>query len=254
MWARVLKALHGNETSLDGKKLSCNGIWNNIVCCFEKVKYNGILPSNVLRMKICDGFSIRLWKNNWLGSGALKDKYGRLYHLEVDENCLLADRCTMEGWRWSWNRELSSRNKAILDELMAILSEVHISSGMDKWHWGVDGEDGYAVNTTRRAMDEILLPSNDIQTRWIKSVPRKINIFLWRLALDRLPARQNLNGRGIDIEDVGFVSCTQGIESISHVMFDCSIAEDLLRKARIWIGYFSLVFTNWAEVLSWVDD
>ncbi|GJX76731.1 hypothetical protein Tco_0323542 [Tanacetum coccineum] len=43
------------------------------------------------------------------------------------------------------------------------------------------------------------LPTLDHATTWDKSIPRKVNVFMWRLSLDRLPHRLNLSLRGMDI-------------------------------------------------------
>ncbi|XP_071733286.1 uncharacterized protein [Rutidosis leptorrhynchoides] len=117
---------------------------------------------NVLRMKVGDGRSIRFWKDNWRGGGVLKDKYGRLFHLEVDKNCSLADRLSSEGRHWSWVHDIGSRNTGILLEMLTELGDVTISSGGDTWYRVVNGET--------------------------------------RLATDRLPTRQNLSRRGLEIE------------------------------------------------------
>ncbi|GJZ63625.1 small heat shock protein, chloroplastic [Tanacetum coccineum] len=47
------------------------------------------------------------------------------------------------------------------------------------------------------------LPSLGVKTHWDKLLPRKVNIFMWRLKLDRLPHRFNLSSRGIDIPKFG---------------------------------------------------
>ena len=41
--------------------------------------------------------------------------------------------------------------------------------------------------STRSFIDEKMLPTTNSSFRWIKEVPIKINVFSWKLALDRLP-------------------------------------------------------------------
>ncbi|GJW65938.1 hypothetical protein Tco_0117822 [Tanacetum coccineum] len=48
-------------------------------------------------------------------------------------------------------------------------------------------------------------------TTWEKTFPRKVNIFMWRLNLDRLPHRFNLSSRGIDIPEISSTSCNADI-------------------------------------------
>ncbi|GJY08582.1 hypothetical protein Tco_0375636 [Tanacetum coccineum] len=39
-------------------------------------------------------------------------------------------------------------------------------------------------------------------TRWCTIIPRKVNIFMWRMLLDSLPHRLNLSSRGLDIDSI----------------------------------------------------
>ncbi|GJZ05030.1 RNA-directed DNA polymerase, eukaryota [Tanacetum coccineum] len=48
-------------------------------------------------------------------------------------------------------------------------------------------------------VDEVLLPKENVATRWIKTIPIKVNVFAWKLHLDRLPTRSNLLKRGIQL-------------------------------------------------------
>ncbi|XP_071740690.1 uncharacterized protein [Rutidosis leptorrhynchoides] len=176
-----------------------------------------------------------LWVSVIQGDGPLKHKYGRLFHSDSNANCLLAERCNDEGWTWSWTREIRPRNQVMLSTLQSDIGSISLSQGTDSWQWCLQNNSGFAVCDTRAYIDDRLLPSIEPSTRWMKVLPRKINIFLWRLALDRLPTRQNLTQGGIDIEDSSCISCDHTLESSQHVFFDCGIAEDLWRQVRIWL-------------------
>ncbi|GJU43717.1 retrovirus-related pol polyprotein from transposon TNT 1-94 [Tanacetum coccineum] len=49
------------------------------------------------------------------------------------------------------------------------------------------------------------------------NIPRKVNIFIWRLILDRLPHKLNLSSRGIDIQAISYPSCNGNVESSNHI-------------------------------------
>ncbi|XP_071700356.1 uncharacterized protein [Rutidosis leptorrhynchoides] len=254
MWVLMLKALYGTNAGLDGNSNCGNGILYNIVKAFEKVKQKNLLPGNVLRIKVGDGRSTRFWKDNWRGEGPLKVKYGRLFHSKVDENCLIADRCSSEGWKWMWVREIGARNEVKLQEMVDVLGTVTISNSHDLWQWSVYNEEDFSVSSTRRYIDDLLLPLSEIYTRWVKYIPRKINIFVWRLAIDRLPTRQNLSRIGVEIEESGCATSSCRIESVHHVMFECILATELWRKIRIWIDVPVPSFTECSELTSWLDN
>ncbi|GKD19081.1 hypothetical protein Tco_1208239, partial [Tanacetum coccineum] len=62
----------------------------------------------------------------------------------------------------------------------------------DKLHDGL-------VSDIRNLVDETFLPKDEVATRWIKYIPIKINIFAWKVRLDRLPTRLNLVHRGVQL-------------------------------------------------------
>ncbi|GKA15468.1 RNA-directed DNA polymerase, eukaryota, reverse transcriptase zinc-binding domain protein [Tanacetum coccineum] len=81
----------------------------------------------------------------------------------------------------------------------------------------------FTVKDARNIIDQKTLPS----TSWDKIIPRKVNIFMWRLSLDRLPHRLNLSLRGMDIPAISCSSCNANVESANHIFFECIIASDL---------------------------
>ncbi|XP_071728466.1 uncharacterized protein [Rutidosis leptorrhynchoides] len=111
-----------------------------------------------------------------------------------------------------------------------------------------------SVRGTREYVDDQVLPSSSLYTIWLKQVPRKINVYLWRLALDRLPTRLNLLRRGIEIQTIRCVSCDIAIESIHHVMFDCEVASDLWRRIRIWTEMSLPIFSEWVDWIAWYEE
>ncbi|XP_071689333.1 uncharacterized protein [Rutidosis leptorrhynchoides] len=121
--------------------------------------------------------------------------------------------------------------------------------------WTLSEEVKYSVADTRAHIDAVSLPESDPQTVWFKGIPRKVNILIWRLARDRLPTRQNLSRRCVEIDQIRCVMCNNsGIESISHVMFDCLCAKDIWRRVRMWVNVSMPNFVNWSDWSSWFDD
>nr|GEV34871.1 RNA-directed DNA polymerase, eukaryota, reverse transcriptase zinc-binding domain protein [Tanacetum cinerariifolium] len=56
--------------------------------------------------------------------------------------------------------------------------------------------------------------------RWNKCVPQKINIHAWKLLLDRLPTRHNLDVRGIDLDSTRCPMCDDNIETTHHLFLE----------------------------------
>nr|GEV68229.1 RNA-directed DNA polymerase, eukaryota [Tanacetum cinerariifolium] len=55
----------------------------------------------------------------------------------------------------------------------------------DRWFCDLNGEGAFRVKDARSIIDDIFVPSSEVATRWVKYIPIKINIFMWRARLDR---------------------------------------------------------------------
>ncbi|GKB67159.1 RNA-directed DNA polymerase, eukaryota [Tanacetum coccineum] len=91
----------------------------------------------------------------------------------------------------------------------------------------------WGVKDAHNIIDQKTLPSLP-STSWDKIIPRKVNIFMWRLSLDRLPHRLNLSLRGMDIPAISCSSCNANVESANHIFFECIIAYDLWKLVYRW--------------------
>ncbi|CAJ2658481.1 unnamed protein product [Trifolium pratense] len=76
----------------------------------------------------------------------------------------------------------------------------------------------------------VVLESNvldAIQKLWKNDVPSKVNIFGWRLLLEKLPTRAALHHRGIlnNPHDISCIFCYMQMEDCSHLFFNCSFVK-----------------------------
>nr|GEU90646.1 RNA-directed DNA polymerase, eukaryota [Tanacetum cinerariifolium] len=60
----------------------------------------------------------------------------------------------------------------------------------------ISGNGSFNVKDIRNTLDDMLLPSWPESTRWVKSIPIKINVLTWRARCDCLPTRSNLIHKG----------------------------------------------------------
>nr|GEV29775.1 RNA-directed DNA polymerase, eukaryota [Tanacetum cinerariifolium] len=79
-----------------------------------------------------------------------------------------------------------------LDLLQESIQNVILSNMDDRWAWDLNGEGVFGVKDVRFRLDEFFLPKAAIATRWVKYIPIKVNIFVWKIFLDRLPTRDNM--------------------------------------------------------------
>ncbi|GJV18277.1 RNA-directed DNA polymerase, eukaryota, reverse transcriptase zinc-binding domain protein [Tanacetum coccineum] len=97
-----------------------------------------------------------------------------------------------------------------------------------------DGE--YEVKELSRMVEEKILhvDSGGQETLWNKLVPKKVNIFVWRALKERLPVREELDKRGIDLDSVLCPSCNNVVESCAHCLVTCDIARSVWDKNFSW--------------------
>ncbi|GKC53288.1 RNA-directed DNA polymerase, eukaryota [Tanacetum coccineum] len=95
------------------------------------------------------------------------------------------------------------------------------------------------------------ISSTGSPTRWVKTVPIKINIFAWKVCLDRLPTRLNLSLRGLDIPSISCPICSSTGESCAHLLFSCSMAKALYSKVARWCEMEIPVFDSYEDWLNW---
>ncbi|GJX23303.1 reverse transcriptase domain, reverse transcriptase zinc-binding domain protein [Tanacetum coccineum] len=171
------------------------------------VKWPIILASHVkdsIRFRVGCGTSTRFWKDLCTGNSPLYLRYNRLFRLEQDKECFISDRCRDNQWFWNWSRPIrGARLSAYLNNIINEINLIEFSSERDMCYWSIANDGMFSVSSTRKHIDSYFLPALDIPTQWNKIVPRKVNIFMWRFMLDRLPHRFNLSSRRIDIPTIG---------------------------------------------------
>ncbi|GKC67690.1 RNA-directed DNA polymerase, eukaryota, reverse transcriptase zinc-binding domain protein, partial [Tanacetum coccineum] len=197
LWVKVVKAFHGHEGGFDNNGCSFKGTWANIVGSSNFLHSKGIILNNSFRFNAGCGTRIRFWKDIWVGEAPLSIRYNRLYRLDQDKDCLIID---------------PSEDTCV-------------------WNLGPNGT--FTVKDARNIIDQKTLPSLP-STSWDKIIPRKVNIFMWRLSLDRLPHRFNLSLRGMDISAISCSFCNANVESANHIFFECIIAFDLWKLVYRW--------------------
>nr|GEX02625.1 RNA-directed DNA polymerase, eukaryota [Tanacetum cinerariifolium] len=121
-----------------------------------------------------------------------------------------------------------------LELFLDLLDSVVLSNVEDKISWDFNDEGVFLVKDVRSLLDETFLPKTDVPTRWIKSIPIKVNVFAWKLILDRLPTRSNLALRNINVSSLLCPICNLVPEDSSHLFFGCSMAKEVFKNQLLF--------------------
>ncbi|GJS50684.1 RNA-directed DNA polymerase, eukaryota [Tanacetum coccineum] len=91
----------------------------------------------------------------------------------------------------------------------------------------------------------------DKPTRWVKSVPIKVNVFAWKLFLDRIPTRLNLARRNVYVPSLDCPLYDQGKRNpISLFSSVCSTPKSDNLICRWWDLDYQLV-ESYEEWFAW---
>ncbi|GKB45645.1 RNA-directed DNA polymerase, eukaryota [Tanacetum coccineum] len=121
----------------------------------------------------------------------------------------------------------------------------------DRWFWDLNGDGVFQVKDVRSMLDEAFLPKMEVPTRWIKSIPIKVNVFAWDLYLDRLPTRSNLSRRNVSLSSLACPLCDHVLEDSSHLFFGCSVAKDIQKLICRWWNLDVHPYESYEDWLSW---
>ncbi|GJV82953.1 RNA-directed DNA polymerase, eukaryota, reverse transcriptase zinc-binding domain protein [Tanacetum coccineum] len=187
----------------------------------------------------------RFWTDRWVGDQRLYDRFSRLCHLDRSKEGSVRDKGSRENgvwvWRWDWGRNIKGRVCNELDDLVYVLQNVVVSNTCrDRWKWTLFDDGVFKVkDLTCLIEDKIFHVESDGQeTLWNKLVPKKVNIFVWRALKGRLPVREELDKRGIDLDSVLCPCCNNVVESCSHCLITCDLAMSVWDKVFVVYQYF----------------
>ncbi|GJR97512.1 RNA-directed DNA polymerase, eukaryota [Tanacetum coccineum] len=92
----------------------------------------------------------------------------------------------------------------------------------------------FSVASIQKEINRNRFQDVSLPTRWVKSVPIKVNIIAWKVKSNALPTRFNISRRGMDIDSIVCPICNAGVESTNHIFFQCVVVRQIMRKISSW--------------------
>ncbi|PWA41815.1 hypothetical protein CTI12_AA550650 [Artemisia annua] len=110
-----------------------------------------------------------------------------------DRGCNVTNRLQVSDWSFVLRRlPRRGEESSQFTSLLSAIEAVSLSDHNDSWLWSLDSSSGFTVASVRSLIDANSLDVDSNATRWNRSIPIKVNVFLWRLMLNKLPTRVNL--------------------------------------------------------------
>ncbi|GJV68852.1 RNA-directed DNA polymerase, eukaryota, reverse transcriptase zinc-binding domain protein [Tanacetum coccineum] len=225
-----------------------------ILRSINRLKQKGVDLISYCSRKVGDGSLTRFWEDVCCGDQALKVLFLRIYLLDTDRLILVKNRVPSQALLFAIRRPPRGGAEMVqFFDLQVKVENIVLSNRGDTGHWDLDSS-GFFVASVRAFIDSKNLDMSPISTRWIRSIPIKVNIFIWRLMLNKLPSRVNLDRRGIDVGSILCPICQLDIEMINHIFFSYDMALDLWAKLARWWDLDIPMCANISDWFGWIDS
>ena len=107
---------------------------------------------------------------------------------------------------------------------------------MDRVEWTLDSSRTFTIKKLKEEIEKVGSNTNrnSEPTKWLKIIPKKVCVFIWRVSKGRIPCTSILDHMGIDLDSVLCPCCGEVAESLEHALISCSEVKKLWTAIRKW--------------------
>ena len=109
-----------------------------------------------------------------------------------------------------------------------------VTNKPDTWIIPDAPKDSFATAWFRGLLYDSEINQQNARNLWLKWVPKKKNILVWRAIRGRLPSREVLDNLGVDVPDINCCVCRNERETVSHVFLSCEWAKKVWHELANW--------------------
>ncbi|XP_071731446.1 uncharacterized protein [Rutidosis leptorrhynchoides] len=109
-------------------------------------------------------------------------------------------------------------------------------AGREEWAWSWSNDGLFTVIRLTDILVRTYLVNQTSATMTLRNifVPLKVELFIWRARLKRLPTMVELDKRGMDLGTVRCPVCDNGLETVEHSIILCNFALDIWKRVFDW--------------------
>nr|GEX60058.1 RNA-directed DNA polymerase, eukaryota [Tanacetum cinerariifolium] len=246
LWSRVIRALYGPKIDVHPTHTLSN--WCAIVRELQLLKDKGFDFWSHCKKRIGNG---SFWYDHWISDSALHIKYPRLFALEQNKDISVAEKLNSQVSQSFRRKPRGGIELQQLSDLVSLLDSAMLNNSKDRWYCDLSDDGEFRVKDLWNFIDDIYLPCHTEATRWVKLIPIKVNIFVWRARRDCLPTKSNLLYRGVNIVSPNYPICHDHEEVINHTLLCCDLAQSVLRRVCRWWNLDSQGWSSFQEWKTW---
>ncbi|KAL4576458.1 hypothetical protein LXL04_012552 [Taraxacum kok-saghyz] len=222
-------------------KKSILGVWNSIAGIRLELTKFGVPSDSFMKKKTNSGTDTMFWRDKWLGERTLKEIFSNLYLLDKTKNCRVANIIDRGTARWDWKQPPATPTQVHeLANITSLIVGFHLNSDPNVWKCTLAEDGRFHVNEIRRRIDQLSTPTPPPPHTpaspivWLMEIPIKVNCFVWRDNVGRVPSAVALIRRGIPVDSTICKGCRTEEDDSKHILFDCPFARTVWRWIMTW--------------------
>jgi hypothetical protein len=209
------------------------------------------LVDNIVR-KVGDGCTTMFWEDTWLLDVPLAVSFSRLFELSEHKEVSVREMFLLgwgaDGGAWRWRRRLFAWEEELVGECVERLANFVLQvDTSDRWVWRLHSSQIYTVHSAYSFLTSVdsNITAEFNQFLWLKEVPLKVNIFVWRLFLNRLATKDNLRKRNVlEVNNTSCAALCGKEEERDHLFFQCDYYGRLWLLISNWLGFDTVFHGN----------
>nr|GEV46971.1 RNA-directed DNA polymerase, eukaryota [Tanacetum cinerariifolium] len=176
LWSQIISAFYG--PSFEDNVLKRSSCWSSILREVQSLALKGLDFFSHIKIRVGNGLNTRFWRDTWLVDPPLCTRFPRMYALERNKEISVAAKWGDPSFDHSFRRQVrEGAESQQWADLLSVLGTFSLSPSIDRWVCDLNGDGSFRVKDFRSVLDDLILPSSNMATRWVKYVPVKVNVF-----------------------------------------------------------------------------
>ncbi|XP_071727858.1 uncharacterized protein [Rutidosis leptorrhynchoides] len=134
-----------------------------------------------------------------------------------------------------------------------LLASINLSREKDIWVWDGSSSNVFSVPDARSQIDSHNIAPPSHKTDWFKTFPPKINIFIWRLKMQRLATKENLEKKGIILSNSAYALFDLHVDTHHHIFVTYNISRQIWVYIGSWVNMHIPCWASMEELWTWFD-